>query len=167
MSMRWTTVSDRDFTLMRDEFGNYSHSADKTPISFQEQKKILGNRIKRLRLYREMTQEEAAEKTGINATLWRHYEYGLKMPRQENLEKIAQTLDVPMQMLFPIDTCTPEGIATLLLNMQLQFGSMEIVEVDGSVSLKFPKTNSRKTQQIRSIQLKSCWIKSLGMMVLI
>lgn len=41
MSMRWTTVSDRDFTLMRDEFGNYSHSADKTPISFQEQKKIL------------------------------------------------------------------------------------------------------------------------------
>ena len=55
MSMRWTTVSDRDFTLMRDEFGNYSHSADKTPISFQEQKKILGNRIKRLRLYREMT----------------------------------------------------------------------------------------------------------------
>ena len=56
-----------------------------------------------------MTQEEAAEKTGINATLWRHYEYGLKMPRQENLKKIAQTLDVPMQMLFPIDTCTPEG----------------------------------------------------------
>lgn len=50
MSMRWTTVSDRDFTLMRDEFGNYSHAADKTPISFQEQKKILGNRIKRLRL---------------------------------------------------------------------------------------------------------------------
>ena len=134
MSMRWTTVSDRDFTLMRDEFGNYSHSADKTPISFQEQKKILGNRIKRLRLYREMTQEEAAEKT----------EYGLKMPRQENLEKIAQTLDVPMQMLFPIDTCTPEGIATLLLNMQLQFGSMEIVEVDGSVSLKFPKNEFSK-----------------------
>lgn len=89
MSMCWTTVSDRDFTLMRDEFGNYSHAADKTPISFQEQKKILGNRIKRLRLYREMTQEEAAEKTGINATLWRHYEYGLKMPRQENLEKIS------------------------------------------------------------------------------
>ena len=126
MSMRWTTVSDRDFTLMRDEFGNYSHSADKTPIRFQEQKKILGNRIKRLRLYREMTQEEAAEKTGINATLWRHYEYGLKM-------------------LFPIDTCTPEGIATLLLNMQLQFGSMEIVEVDGSVSLKFPKNEFSKT----------------------
>ena len=63
------------------------------------------------------------------------------MPRQENLEKIAQALDVPMQMLFPIDTCTPEGIATLRLNMQLQFGSMEIVEVDGSVSLKFPKMN--------------------------
>ena len=82
--------------------------------------------------------------TCINATLWRHYEYGLKMPRQENLEKIAQTLDVPMQMLFPIDTCTPVGIATLLLNMQLQFGSMEIVEVDGSVSLKFPKNEFSK-----------------------
>jgi len=82
--------------------------------------------------------------TCINATLWRHYEYGLKMPRQENLEKIAQALDVPMQMLFPIDTCTPVGIATLLLNMQLQFGSMEIVEVDGSVSLKFPQNEFSK-----------------------
>ena len=61
------------------------------------------------------------------------------------MEKIAQALDVPMQMLFPIDTCTPEGIATLLLNMQLQFGSMEIVEVDGSVSLKFPKNEFSKT----------------------
>ena len=84
--------------------------------------------------------------TCINATLWRHYEYGLKMPRQENLEKIAQALDVPMQMLFPIDTCTPVGIATLLLNMQLQFGSMEIVEVDGSVSLKFPKNEFSKNE---------------------
>ena len=69
------------------------------------------------------------------------------MPRQENLEKIAQTLDVPMQMLFLIDhLAPPEGIATLLLNMQLQFGSMEIVEVDGSISLKIPqKMNFRKT----------------------
>ena len=144
MSMYWTTASDKDFALLRDEFGNYSHSADKTLVDFQEQKKILGNRIKKLRHYREMTQEEAAEKAGINPTLWRHYEYGLKMPRQENLEKIAQTLDVPMQMLFPIDTCTPVGIATLLLNMQLQFGSMEIVEADGSVSLKFPKNEFSK-----------------------
>ena len=61
MSMYWTTASDKDFALLRDEFGNYTHSADKTPVDFQEQKKILGNRIKRLRLYREMTQEEAAE----------------------------------------------------------------------------------------------------------
>lgn len=60
------------------------------------------------------------------------------------MEKIAQALDVPMQMLFPIDTCTLVGIATLLLNMQLQFGSMEIVEVDGSVSLKFPKNEFSK-----------------------
>ena len=156
MSMYWTTASDRDFTLSQDEFGNYSHAADEPLVSFQEQKKILGERIKRLRLYREMTQEEAAEKTGINTTLWRHYEYGLKMPRQENLEKIAQTLDVPLQMLFPIDTCTPEGIATLLLNMQLQFGSMEIVEDNGSVSLKFPEnefsekaTNTLKTVKDR------------------
>ena len=89
--------------------------------------------------------------TCINATLWRHYEYGLKMPRQENLEKIAQALDVPMQMLFPIDTCTPEGIATLLLNMQLQFGSMEIVEVDGSVSLKFPKNEFPELYEYRAL----------------
>ena len=154
MSMYWTTASDRDFTLSQDEFGNYSHAADEALVSFQEQKKILGERIKRLRLYREMTQEEAAEKTGINTTLWRHYEYGLKMPRQENLEKIAQALDVPMQMLFPIDTCTPEGIATLLLNMQLQFGCMEIVEDNGSVSLKFPKNEfaEKATDTLKTVK---------------
>ena len=154
MSMYWTTAGDRDFTLSRDEFGNYSHAADEPMVCFQEQKKILGERIKRLRLYREMTQEEAAEKTGINTTLWRHYEYGLKMPRQENLEKIAQTLDVPMQMLFPLDTCTPEGIATLLLNMQLQFGSMEIIEEDGSISLRFPQNEftEKATDTLKTVK---------------
>ena len=154
MSMYWTTASDRDFTLSRDEFGNYSHAENKVLVSFQDQKKILGERIKRLRLYREMTQEEAAEKTGINTTLWRHYEYGLKMPRQENLEKIAQTLEVPMQMLFPIDTCTSEGIATLLLNMQMQFGNMEIIEEDGSISLRFPQNEftEKATDTLKTVK---------------
>ena len=50
-------------------------------------KQLLGFRIRRLRIFRDMTQEEAAAKAGINTTLWRHYEHGMKMPRQDRLEK--------------------------------------------------------------------------------
>ena len=107
-----------------DEFGHNS------PIDREgacDPKQLLGNRIRFLRFYREMSQMGASKKADINMTLWRHYEHGMKMPRQDRLEKIAEVLRVPIQMMQPIDTYSPAGIAAVLYNMRMQYRNPEIV----------------------------------------
>lgn len=106
----------------------------------RDPKALLGKRMLALRTYRNITQEEAATKAGINTSLWRHYEHGMKMPRQDRLEKIAEALSVPVQMLQPIDTYTPAGIATVLYNLRMQCGEVEIVEKDEETYIKLPKS---------------------------
>ena len=83
----------------------------------------------------------ASKKAGINMTLWRHYEHGMKMPRQDRLEKIAEVLRVPIQMMQPIDTYSPAGIATVLYNMRMQYQNPETVEIDGETYIKIPKND--------------------------
>lgn len=106
----------------------------------RDPKVLLGKRMLALRTYRNMTQEEAATKAGINISLWRHYEHGMKMPRQDRLEKIAEALSVPVQMLQPIDTYTPAGIAAILYNLRMQCGEVEIVEKGEETYIKLPKS---------------------------
>lgn len=133
-------------SCLRDEYG---HKCDIlwpiSEISDDNIKLLLGRRIRILRLYRDMTQEEAATKAGINTALWRHYEHGMKMPRQDRLEKIAEVLSVPVQMLQPIDTHSPAGIASVLYNMRMQYGEVDIVELDGETYIKVPKNKETKT----------------------
>ena len=74
-------------------------------------------------------------------TLWRHYEHGMKMPRQDRLEKIAEVLRVPIQMMQPNDTYSPAGIAAVLYNMRMQYRNPEIVEIDGETYIKIPKND--------------------------
>ena len=80
-------------------FDEFMHNFSTDAEEVTDPKQLLGFRIRRLRIFRDMTQEEAAAKAGINTTLWRHYEHGMKMPRQDRLEKIAVALSVPVQML--------------------------------------------------------------------
>ena len=121
-----------------DEFGHNS------PIDREgacDPKQLLGNRIRFLRFYREMSQMGASKKADINMTLWRHYEHGMKMPRQDRLEKIADVLRVPIQMMQPIDTYSPAGIAAILYNMRMQYRNPEIVEIGGETYIKIPKND--------------------------
>ena len=95
-------------------FDEFRHNLPLNTEEVTDPKQLLGSRMRYLRTFRDMTQEEAAAKAGINTALWRHYEHGMKMPRQDRLEKIAEALSVPVQMLQPIDTFSPAGIAAVL-----------------------------------------------------
>lgn len=128
-----------------DEF---RHNSALNTQEVQNPKQLLGSRMRYLRIFRGMTQEETAEKAGINTALWRHYEHGMKMPRQDRLEKIAEVLRVPVQMLQPIDTYSPAGIAAVLYNMRMQYQEPEVVEMNGETYLKIPKND--KTEEARA-----------------
>ena len=72
----------------------------------------------------------------------------MKMPRQDRLEKIAEALSVPVQMLQPIDTFSPAGIAAVLYNMRMQSQEVEVVEMDGDIYIKIP--NNEVTEETRA-----------------
>ena len=126
-------------------FDEFKHNFPLNTEEVTDPKQLLGSRMRYLRTFRDMTQEEAAAKAGINTTLWRHYEHGMKMPRQDRLEKIAEALSVPVQMLQPIDTFSPAGIAAVLYNMRMQSQEVEVVEMDGDIYIKIP--NNEVTEE--------------------
>ncbi|WP_410770305.1 helix-turn-helix domain-containing protein [Fontibacillus sp. BL9] len=61
---------------------------------------LIGERIKQLRKEQGLTQEELAEKAGVNASYIGTVERGERNISLETLEKIIQGLDVPMEVMF-------------------------------------------------------------------
>ena len=71
-------------------------------------KKLLGLKIKSLRKERKYSQEYFSELIGINPRQIVRIESGESFPTAENLEKIAQVLNVKVQELFINDCYIPE-----------------------------------------------------------
>ena len=55
---------------------------------------LLGKSIRRIRMRRNMTQRELANAAGLGESALRSYELGERRPKQNTLERIAETLDV-------------------------------------------------------------------------
>lgn len=56
--------------------------------------RLLGKSIRRIRMRRNMTQRELANAAGLGESALRSYELGERSPKQNTLERIAETLDV-------------------------------------------------------------------------
>ena len=63
-------------------------------------KKELGEKIKRIRKKRGLTQEQLAEKIEISARNLSNIELGNSFPKSETLEKILMVLDISTEDLF-------------------------------------------------------------------
>ena len=63
-------------------------------------KKQFGNRIKEIRKSKGYTQEQLAEKIGIEPPNVSKLEKGLHFPLPENIEKISKALEVDIRDLF-------------------------------------------------------------------
>lgn len=66
-------------------------------------KKELGEKIKRLRKRRGLTQEQLAELIDISPRNYSNIELGITYPKSETLEKIIQALNTTTQELFAND----------------------------------------------------------------
>lgn len=56
--------------------------------------RLLGKSIRKIRMRRNMTQRELANAAGLVESALRSYELGERSPKQNTLERIAETLDV-------------------------------------------------------------------------
>jgi len=62
-----------------------------------------GQRLKCLRKLSKITQEQLAEQTGLTIETISNIERGVHAPRFDNLEKIAEAIDVEVKDLFCFD----------------------------------------------------------------
>ena len=60
---------------------------------------ISGQKLKKLRLLRDLTQKELAIKAGLTDAAIRNYELRNRSPTKEQLQKIAQALDCDISTL--------------------------------------------------------------------
>ena len=70
----------------------------------------IGNRIRKLRTERGLTQKEMAEMTGIPYSTYSNYENNNREPSLEQLNKIANALNLTLQNLISPGSITAEVI---------------------------------------------------------
>lgn len=99
-----------------------------------------GRRIKRLRLKKGISQSQLSKRSGITSTLLQQYEYGTRHPKEDQLNKIALALGVAPAMLRPLDVDTVDGLLAIIYEMHTSYHGIEIVEENGTTSIRLPNT---------------------------
>ena len=85
-------------------------------------KKLMGQRIRQLRMRRGMTQRELAEASGISESSLRSFELGANFPKDAYLEKIAQALHVRPEVFEGYDITSEIQLIHTLFNLEDAFG---------------------------------------------
>lgn len=108
----------------------------------------LGERIKKVREEKELTQEDLDELTGLHYTYISKIEAGKKQPSLKSLEKITEALGVSLSQLFKEkqDTAIKSSFDKLLKIFENRTSS-EINLIIELAETIFPKINGRLKQR--------------------
>lgn len=115
----------------------------------------IGENIRYFRKKRSLTQKQLAEKTGVNEVTIRSYENGRYIPKQKNLIKLAQALQVNIYNLLDEDgvelfnTYTEEEIE--------RFGTDEMM-VCALPSSILQRQVERKAKEDENTLLSNYWV---------
>lgn len=90
--------------------------------------KVFGKRIKELRERKKLTQEKLAEKVGLDLQTISRIETGYYFTSFENLEKLAEALDVTMADLFNFGHVKPKEELIKEINTELSVSSEKDVQ---------------------------------------
>ena len=93
----------------------------------------VGKRIKRIRNIRGWTQRELAERAGIHIISLKNYELNNKSPRYEQLEKLANALEIDIAFLQPAKLGTNNAILALIFDLMEQYGDIKMEMRGGTV----------------------------------
>ena len=104
----------------------------------------LGNKIRKYRLLRGLTQKELGLKVGFSETTAdsriRKYECDAMAPKVAIRQKLADALDVDLPALSDLDISSHEDVIQALFQLEDRFG-MEIEKKDGRVYFSFRYDN--------------------------
>ena len=96
----------------------------------------VGDRIKRIRNIRELTQKELGLALGFDENTAdvriAQYESGTRNPKEDALRKIAEILDVNYRALYEPTLYEAEDVMYTLFELDEHYGGMQIHEIDNS-----------------------------------
>ena len=99
-----------------------------------------GKKIKLIRTMRGLTQKQLGELSGIHEVAIRKYELGKNLPKEEQLKKIADALNVNVNSLLKFNIEADGDVLPLLFAIDDKF-SMEIKDSEDGIGLFFDNPN--------------------------
>lgn len=99
-----------------------------------------GKKIKLIRAMRGLTQKQLGELSGIHEVAIRKYELGKNLPKEEQLKKIADALNVNVNSLLEFNIEADGDVLPLLFAIDDKF-SMEIKDSEDGIGLFFDNPN--------------------------
>ncbi len=111
----------------------------------KEERSELANKIKEYRKLRNMTAQDLSEKSGINLSTIKKYETDGRNPKLEQLQKIADALEVSIFEFLDIEIKSVSDILSLLNKMNDATSmNWSIDDNTGKVSLSFEMSELNK-----------------------
>ena len=90
----------------------------------------VGHKIKELRIMKSLTQKELGQRMGISQQQIAQYENGKLNPKIETLQKIADALDIPRNLLFEdLDSTEKSELVKLDLINLIKTLNLEITDI--------------------------------------
>ena len=80
----------------------------------------IAEKIKKYRKVKNMSQDMLADASGINVSMIKKYECGIRNPKPEQLLKIANALGISINALYSHDINTVSDVITLLMKLHEQ-----------------------------------------------
>lgn len=96
----------------------------------------VGQRIRTIREQKGLTQKYVAKASGINVALLQKYEYGIRNPKDDQLKKIAEALDVEPVSLRPPRIENKAELLYALREISDRFGTVVIENGGRSVYIE-------------------------------
>jgi transcriptional regulator with XRE-family HTH domain len=82
----------------------------------------MAKKIKYYRKLKNLTQDELAERSGINISTIKKYECGIRNPKPDQLEKIANALGINMNSFISYDINTTKDVMAYIIKLQRDAG---------------------------------------------
>ena len=100
----------------------------------------VGERIRKYRLFRKMTQKQLAEECMLSESAIRNYELGNRIPDESTIRDISDALEIDSALLRDIDIEDISSMARLFIELESIYGLIPKV-IDGHLHLVFEEPN--------------------------
>jgi len=98
-------------------------------------KMAMNKKLKDIRSFRNITQQALSDATGISVRLIQKYESGERVPKDDNLEKLARALNVNNRALTEPSLVSYEDVMFTLFELEKEYGEITLIPMGGKTAI--------------------------------